>query len=128
MLFLCLLCITYLSQESIDTWNSSGKDGVIIQFQLNVVVLQINSVCTVCSTIAQCNEIILAVLAGKDKCQTAFRNTISASHKFTLRAKQILQIPLSQLDPLENSDIFGINIYLDAAVKVNDFLYLLGKN
>ena len=88
LIFIRLFCITYSSQKSIDTWNSSKKDGIIIQFQLNVIVLQINSGCAACSTIAQCNMIISTVLTGKDQCQTAFRKTIAAYSKFTMSTKQ----------------------------------------
>ena len=38
---------------------------------------------------------------------------------------EVLQILLSQVDPLQNSDVFGIDIYLDAVVKVNNYLHLL---
>ena len=41
---------------------------------------------------------------------------------------ELMQILLSQVDPLQNSDVFSIDIYLDAVVKVNDFLHLLGTS
>ena len=41
---------------------------------------------------------------------------------------EVLQILLSQVDPLQNSEVFGIDIYLDAVVKANDFLHLLGTS
>ena len=41
---------------------------------------------------------------------------------------EVLQILLSHVDPLQNSDVFGIDIYLDAVVKVNNFLHLLGTS
>ena len=41
---------------------------------------------------------------------------------------KVLQILLSQVDPLQNSDVFGMDIYLDAAVKVNNFLHLLSAS
>ena len=40
---------------------------------------------------------------------------------------EVLQILLSQVDPLQNSDVFSIDIYVDV-VKVNDFLHALGKS
>ena len=41
---------------------------------------------------------------------------------------KVLQILLSQVDPLQNSDVFGMDIYLDAAVKVKNFLHLLSAS
>ena len=40
---------------------------------------------------------------------------------------EVLQILLSQVDPLQNSDVFSIDIYVDV-VKVNDFLHVLGTS
>ena len=34
---------------------------------------------------------------------------------------EVLQILISRIDPWQNSDVFGIDIYLDAFVKVNNF-------
>ena len=102
------------------------KDGIIIQFQLNVIVLQINSGCTACSTIAQCNMIISTVLTRKGQYQT--EDDISIPRIHIEHEAEVLQILLSQVDPLQSSDAFGIDIYLDAVVKVNDFLHLLGTS
>ena len=41
---------------------------------------------------------------------------------------KVLQILLSQVDPLQISDVFGMDIYLDAAVKVKNFLHLLSAS
>ena len=41
---------------------------------------------------------------------------------------KVLQILLSQVGPLQISDVFGMDIYLDAAVKVKNFLHLLSAS